>query len=475
MEVRKMAVSMILVTMLFMAFTLVPPVVAEGQTQSTDTTFQNVTVDITYDMITGDSFPDLIILDVRYQCEYDMGHLYDAVLIPYDELETRIGELEGQKNYEIIVYCKSGYRSQIACETLAEYNFTKVYNMLGGILAWIDASYPIYTTSHHVTVDIVDEEILLQIEPLLLLQTGCIPCAQNQTCPSCNEPTDIQSTVLEQEENHTVILLTYKVNGTTFEVTIAWTVLWSYNELTDQANRTTRFISTEITAEDTSTQFYRVSYMVQHVEYNLTLYTNLAPLNAETYNSSFTIMNYAPAGKSEVTSLEFVEFNSSVTLSQQYAILGKVAKEIGKVYEKSGDENLTQLAQSYYTMEEEAKYLSKLVEKQLTEYDLQILQSSAVLIDMLPIPPNGGGTPPEPPPCTFWCWSYELAVCSGQNIVPDALQCMWGCMFGSLPCMILGPEAYAICLVSCWAVCEIIVTVELIWCAIIAMYNCNCI
>ena len=92
-------------------------------------------------------------------------------------------------------------------------------------------------------------------------------------------------------------------------------------------------------------------------------------------------MNYAPAGKSEVTSLEFVEFNSSVTLSQQYTILGKVAKEVGKVYEKSGDETLASLAQGYYLMEGEAKYLSKLVEKQLQEYDMEILQSSAVLID----------------------------------------------------------------------------------------------
>ena len=63
----------------------------------------------------------------------------------------------------------------------------------------------------------------------------------------------------------------------------------------------------------------------------------------------------APAGKSELVSLELVEFNSSVTLSQQYTVLGKVAKEVGKVYEKSGDETLAQLAQGYYIMEEEAK------------------------------------------------------------------------------------------------------------------------
>lgn len=442
MEVRKIATNMILVTMLFMAFTLVPSVVAEGQTQSTDKTFQNVTVGIAYGMITGDSFPDLVILDVRYQCEYDMGHLYDAVLIPYDQLETRIGELEGHKNYEIIVYCKSGYRSQIACETLAKYNFTKVYNMLGGILAWMDASYPIYTTSHHVTVDIVDEEILLQIEPLPLHQTGCVSCVQNQTCPSGNEPTNITSTVLEEEENHTVTLLTYEFNGTTFEVTVAKTLLWSYNQLTDEANRTASFISTEITAEDTSTQFYSLGYLVQHMEYNLTVYTVLTPLNSQAYNSSFTIMNYASADKSELMSLEFVEFNSSVTLSQQYAILGKVAKEIGKVYEKSGNEMLAQLAEGYYNMEEEAKGLSKLVEKQLQEYDNLIISSNALIIDAVDLE----------------C----LSLCLAQLCVTNWFWCYWVCGFACYSCI---AGVLPMCL-PCAACLGVLAVYCLAWCAL---------
>lgn len=366
--------------MLFIAFALVPPIVAEGQTQSVDTSFNNVTVDLAYDMITDGSFPDLVILDVRDQYEYAMGHLYDAVLIPHDGLETRIGELEEHKNHEIIVYCRSGYRSAIASEILANHSFTKVYNMLGGILAWIEADYPIYTTSHHVTVNVVDEETLLQIEPLLLHQTGCVSCAQNHTCPSDSEPTNITSTVLEENETHTLTLLTYEVNGTTFELTILNTLLWSYNELTDEINRTATFTSTEITAENMSTQVYGLSYLVQHAEYNLTINTLLTPLNSETYNTSFTIMNYAPAEKS-VISMEFVEFNSSVILSQQYAILGKVAKEVGKIYEESGDETLAQLAPGYDTMKDEAKYLSKLVEKQLQEYDKEILHSSAILSD----------------------------------------------------------------------------------------------
>jgi len=61
--------------------------------------------------------------------------------------------------------------------------------------------------------------------------------------------------------------------------------------------------------------------------------------------------------------------------------LGKVAKEVGKVYEKSGNETLAQLAKGYYTMEEEAKYLSKLVEKQFQEYDREILENSAIIMD----------------------------------------------------------------------------------------------
>ncbi len=44
---------------------------------------------------------------------------------------------------------------------------------------------------------------------------------------------------------------------------------------------------------------------------------------------------------------------------------------------------LAQLAEGYYIMEKEAKGLSKLVEKQLQEYNGEILQSSAILMEFL--------------------------------------------------------------------------------------------
>jgi rhodanese-related sulfurtransferase len=335
-------------------------------------------------MIYCKHFQNLVVLDVRNQSEYNLGHLYNAVLIPLYPLKERTGELQEHVNDPIIVYCKAGSRSQNACQTLVSYGFKNVYNMLGGIQSWIEAGYPIYTTYHYVTVDIADNgrKTQVNIEPLLLHQTGCTSCGgQNSSCQSANEPPNIVSTVLEQEENYTKILVTYEVNGTIYQVTVAHTLLWSYSELVHEANRTENFAKTEITAEDTQIQFYSLTYLVQNAEYNLTLYTNLVPLNEENYNNSYTIVNYAPAGKSELLSMEIVEFNSPVTLSQQYNVLGKVAKDIGKTYQKSGDQTSKKLAESYYTIEKETKHLSKIAKMELQAYDKEIMKCSAILAD----------------------------------------------------------------------------------------------
>jgi parallel beta-helix repeat protein len=89
-----------------------------------------------------DEKPNIVILDVRNQSEYDAGHIRNARLIPVWQLESRLNELN--KNDEILVYCKSGFRSAEASLTLADNGFSRVYNMLGGIIAWINATYPVY-------------------------------------------------------------------------------------------------------------------------------------------------------------------------------------------------------------------------------------------------------------------------------------------------------------------------------------------
>ena len=98
---------------------------------------------IAYNMITDGSYPNLIILDVRTQSEYDEGHLENAILIPITELKSRIDELLPYKDNKIVVYCHIGARSSEAAHLLDSNNFTKVYNVLGGITAWEAANYAI--------------------------------------------------------------------------------------------------------------------------------------------------------------------------------------------------------------------------------------------------------------------------------------------------------------------------------------------
>jgi len=111
--------------------------------------YTNISAGTAYDMITSGLYANLVVLDVRTQAEYDGGHIYGAVWIPFNELPTRINELAGHENHEIIVYCLAGSRSATASGTLDDNGFTKVYNMLGGITAWQSAGYPVWIATVH--------------------------------------------------------------------------------------------------------------------------------------------------------------------------------------------------------------------------------------------------------------------------------------------------------------------------------------
>jgi rhodanese-related sulfurtransferase len=87
---------------------------------------------------------DYTILDVRTREEFDEGHLEGAVLIPVDDLETRIGEISMEK--PVIVYCRSGRRSAKGADILLKNGFRPVYDMQGGIEKWVSDEYPIFKT-----------------------------------------------------------------------------------------------------------------------------------------------------------------------------------------------------------------------------------------------------------------------------------------------------------------------------------------
>jgi sulfur-carrier protein adenylyltransferase/sulfurtransferase len=87
-----------------------------------------------------DKGEDLFILDVREPSEYQINRIPGSTLIPLGELPRRYQELP--RDREIIAQCKMGARSAKAMEYLKTVGFTKVKNLRGGILEWIDKVDP---------------------------------------------------------------------------------------------------------------------------------------------------------------------------------------------------------------------------------------------------------------------------------------------------------------------------------------------
>lgn len=88
-----------------------------------------------------DSTDDFVLIDVREEDEYASGHIAGALLIPYGEIKERAETELTDKDQTILVYCRSGRRSAIAAQTLAELGYTDVRDF-GGIIDW---SYDIET------------------------------------------------------------------------------------------------------------------------------------------------------------------------------------------------------------------------------------------------------------------------------------------------------------------------------------------
>lgn len=90
--------------------------------------------------------PNAVLLDVRTKLEFEgkadpnFGTLKNAINIPIQELETRIGELSQYKNKEIIVFCSHSHRSPRASYMLTQHGFSKVSNMSGGMSVMVNAA-----------------------------------------------------------------------------------------------------------------------------------------------------------------------------------------------------------------------------------------------------------------------------------------------------------------------------------------------
>ena len=78
---------------------------------------------------------DYYFLDVRTLKEHNTKSIPNTACIPVQKIEQRIEEIAQYKDKKIIVYCRSGNRSEIATKILNQNGFD-AYNMLGGMNEW---------------------------------------------------------------------------------------------------------------------------------------------------------------------------------------------------------------------------------------------------------------------------------------------------------------------------------------------------
>ena len=86
-----------------------------------------------------DAGENIILVDVREDHEreeYNIGGIHHK-LGDIQNMDTEA--LDGFKDKEVVIYCRSGKRSLNACLILESLGFENVVNLEGGILAWKEA------------------------------------------------------------------------------------------------------------------------------------------------------------------------------------------------------------------------------------------------------------------------------------------------------------------------------------------------
>ena len=81
-----------------------------------------------------------LLIDVRTPEEFATGIIAGAVNIPVDQLSQRLSEVP--KDQPVVLYCRSGNRSNQAAQILGDAGYTQVYD-LGGISQWQSAGMPV--------------------------------------------------------------------------------------------------------------------------------------------------------------------------------------------------------------------------------------------------------------------------------------------------------------------------------------------
>jgi rhodanese-related sulfurtransferase len=108
-----------------------------GGNNSSNTLSPTVSVGEAYEMYQNGAF----VLDVRTLEEWNEFHAPNTMLIPLDQLASRLNEVP--RDRRIVVVCRSGNRSQQGRDILLGAGFQQVTSMTGGLNVWRANGFPI--------------------------------------------------------------------------------------------------------------------------------------------------------------------------------------------------------------------------------------------------------------------------------------------------------------------------------------------
>ena len=114
--------------------TAAPAVVNQTVSATQQVAEQNAIKSIDWNKALEMNAAGAVFVDVRNLPELNEGYAPNAVNIPLPELKQRVGELP--KDKDLLIYCRSGRRSEAAIRILMEQGYDRVYNVLGGYLAF---------------------------------------------------------------------------------------------------------------------------------------------------------------------------------------------------------------------------------------------------------------------------------------------------------------------------------------------------
>ncbi len=102
--------------------------------------FNNVTVDQLTRLVNQENAQ---VIDVRPKDAFVQGHIVNAINMPLEDLKAGKVKTDKLKKKPVVVYCQMGRSSVTASQHLTEAGFEQVFNLQGGINAWISDKLPL--------------------------------------------------------------------------------------------------------------------------------------------------------------------------------------------------------------------------------------------------------------------------------------------------------------------------------------------